>query len=185
MPRTCLLPYFIVHSCKCNHTRFVSMPLWVRRHPATSVRGGFFMGSPVFEGENDEGEIITGRTFTLAVLPGAFAICRVDPNAGVPDWMSGQVVSITRTAEELSIVCSQDSVPEDVRSDPDWCCLKVAGPLDLSMVGVIASLSGSLVAAGISVFVVSTFDTDYLLVKQTDLEVTVESLTAAGHVFSS
>ena len=127
---------------------------------------------------------MAARTFTLETLPGTFAICRVDANAGVPDWASGAVVSITRTSDELSVVCLQDNVPENITSESGWRCLRVAGPLDFSMVGVIASLTGILATANISLFVISTFGTDYLLVKQADLEAAVESLTAAGHVVS-
>jgi len=87
----------------------------------------------------------------------------------------------TRTPDELCIVCSQDNVPDNIQSEAGWRCLRVAGPLDLSMVGVIASLSGTLAAASISVFVVSTFDTDFLLVKEDDLVAAVESLVAAGN----
>ena len=125
------------------------------------------------------------NTFTLDVLPGTLAVCRLDGNAGVPDWASGTITSITRTADELSIVCSQDNVPENITSEPGWRCLRVAGPLEFSMVGVIASLTGILATANISVFVVSTFDSDLVLVKQADLEAAIESLTAAGHAISA
>lgn len=120
-------------------------------------------------------------SFTLEVLPGAMAICRLDADVDIPDWANGEVVSITRTPDELSIVFSEDNVPDDVRSETGWRCLRVAGPLDFSMVGVIASLTGTLAAASISVFVISTFDTDYLLVKKSDLKAAIESLGKAGH----
>lgn len=123
-------------------------------------------------------------TFTLELLPGTLAICRLDASAGVPHWATGDVISITRTSDELSIVCSQNNVSENIQSEPDWRCFRVAGRLDFSMVGVIASLTGTLAAAGITVFVVSTFNTDYLLVKEADLESAVESLRSAGHVIS-
>ena len=119
--------------------------------------------------------------FTLEVLAGATAICRLDADADIPGWANGEVVSITRTADELSIVCSEDNVPDGVRSETGWRCLRVAGPLDFSKVGVLASLTGTLAAANISVFVISTFDTDYVLVKNSALQETVESLGKAGH----
>jgi hypothetical protein len=124
---------------------------------------------------------ISAPSFTLEVLPGSFAICRLDANADVPDWASGDIVSITRTPDELSIVCSKDNVPHDIRAETGWRCLRMHGPLDFSMVGVIASLTGTLAAANISVFVISTFSTDYLLVKKSDLKAAVESLGEAGH----
>ena len=120
-------------------------------------------------------------SITLEVLPGSMAICRLDADADVPDWVTGEVVSITRTPDELSIVCSEDNVPHDVKSETGWRCLQVAGPLDFSLVGVIASLTGTLAAASISVFVISTFDTDYVLVKESDLKAAIGSLSKAGH----
>ncbi len=128
---------------------------------------------------------MTTDTFTLDVHPGTFAVCRLDAESGVPSWASGTMTSITRTPDELSIICLQDGVPEDIRSESGWRCLRVAGPLEFSMVGVIAALTGILAMANISVFVVSTFDTDLVLVKQTDLEAAIESLTVAGHVVQS
>jgi len=114
-------------------------------------------------------------------LPDTFAICRLDGDAGVPDWAKGEFISVTRTPDELSIVCSQDDMPADIQSEDGWRCLRVAGKLDFSVIGVIASLTGTLAAADISVFAISTFDTDYLLVKESDLDAAVESLGEAGH----
>ena len=121
-------------------------------------------------------------TFTLEVLHGTFAVCHLSATDPVPNWATGEFVSITRTSEELSIVCEQEQLPQHVRAERGWRCLRVAGKLDLSMVGVIASLSGTLASAGIGVFVVSTFETDYLLVKEVDLEATVESLIEVGNI---
>jgi len=90
-------------------------------------------------------------------------------------------MSLTRTAGELSLVYCEEAVPDGVRCEQGWRCLRVAGTLDFSLVGVLASLLGPLADAGLSVFVVSTFDTDYLLVKQTDFQRTVDVLRRAGH----
>lgn len=128
---------------------------------------------------------MTAGQFTLEVLTGTYAVCRLDADADVPDWVSGAVTSVTRAPGELSIICSQDVVPSDVTSESGWSCLRVVGPLDFSLVGVIASLTAVLATANLSVFVVSTFDTDCLLVKQAELETAVNSLTAAGHVVSA
>ncbi len=104
---------------------------------------------------------------TLSILPGAFAICRLSPAEDVPEWaMLGEFVSITHTNEELSIVCAGENVPPDVKADRGWRALKVEGPLDLALTGVLASLANPLAAANINLFAVSTFDTDYLLVKE-------------------
>lgn len=136
---------------------------------------------PVVRCDGYMGEGISAMKFTLEALPGSFAVCRLDAGAEIPGWASGEVASITRTPDELSIVCLQENVPEDTTCESDWRCLRVAGPLDFSMVGVIASLTGILAAANISVFVISTFDTDLLLVKQGDLEAAVDVFAAAGH----
>ncbi len=118
---------------------------------------------------------------TLEVLTETFAICRLGADQPIPVWATGNVVAITRTPNELSIVCPQAQVPAAIQCEPDWRCLRVADQLDFAMVGVIASLTRTLASANISVFVISTFETDYLLVKEADLHAAVESLTSDGH----
>ena len=120
-------------------------------------------------------------SFTLHVLPGRFAICRLPPETPPPLWGAGAIVSYTRTHTEVSVVCSEDSVPAGIQQDSGWTCLEVSGPLALTMTGVIASLTKSLQDAEVSVFVISTYDTDYLLVKQTRLQAATAALTANGH----
>lgn len=118
----------------------------------------------------------------LTLLPATFAVCRLEPGASIPAWaITGTFFSITRTTDEFSIVCNQADVPEGVRCERGWRCFKLAGPIPFSTVGVLASLVTPLADAGISVFVISTFDTDYLLVKEGDVEKAVETLCQAGH----
>lgn len=127
---------------------------------------------------------ITHR-LALTLLPDTFAVCRLDAGASVPAWATtGSFFSITRTADELSFVCLQNLVPDGVRCERGWRGLRVAGTMDFSMIGVVASLVTPLAEAGISVFVVSTFDTDYMLVKESDLERAMAALRAAGHEVS-
>jgi hypothetical protein len=122
------------------------------------------------------------RPLTLVVLPGTFAVCRLGAGAAPPDWASaGSFFSATRTADELSVVCPEGVVPEGTRCERGWRCLRVAGTLDFSLVGVLASLTAPLAEAGVGVFAVSTFDTDYLLVRGADLGRSAEALRAAGH----
>lgn len=118
--------------------------------------------------------------FTLEFLPDSFAICRLDPDAPVPDWAKGDSVSITRTRDELTVVCRQNHVSDEVEAERGWRCLRIVGKLDFSLLGVIATLSTVLADAGISVFVMSTFDTDYRLVKEADVDRAVEALEKAG-----
>lgn len=118
---------------------------------------------------------------TLTLLPDTFAICRLDAGAAVPAWATtGNFFSITRTTEELSIVCLQSLVPDGVRCERDWRCFKLAGPIPFTAVGVLASLVQPLAEAGISLFAVSTFDTDYLLVKAADLQRAVAAFRQHG-----
>ena len=125
---------------------------------------------------------MTQRRLTLAHVPGCFAIVRLDPGAPIPAWATiSDFFSITGTTDELSIVCPQQSVPEGVNCERGWRCLRVAGTIPFSVVGVLASLTTPLAEAGISVFAVSTFDTDYLLVKGADVERTVDVLRRRGH----
>src|SRR4051794_25933626 len=83
---------------------------------------------------------------------------------------SGTCFSITRTTDELSVVCPQSLVPDGVQCERSWRCVRVAGTMAFSMIGVVASLVTPLAEAGISAFVTSTFDTDYMFVKESDLE---------------
>lgn len=117
---------------------------------------------------------------TLERLPNTLAVCRLQPDAAIPDWAGGPFVSITRTAEELSIVCSQDAVPDGITAERDWRALRVAGTLDFALVGIIARLSEVLAAAEVSLFIVSTYDTDYVLVKAAVLAKAEAALTATG-----
>ena len=118
---------------------------------------------------------------TLTILSDTLAICRLGPAEDVPEWaMIGEFVSITHTGDELSIVCAEEHVPSDVKADRGWRALKVEGPLDLALTGVLASLANPLAEGQINIFVVSTFDTDYLLVKGYNLTRACAVLRQAG-----
>ncbi len=122
---------------------------------------------------------------TLAVLPGTYAVCTLDGGAAVPAWaMSGSFFSLTRTADELSVVCEQGDVPEGVLCEGGWRCLKVQGPLDFGLTGILASLAVPLAEAGISIFTLSTYDTDYIMVKAAELEGAVAVLSGSGHTIT-
>lgn len=124
------------------------------------------------------------RPLALSILPETYAIARLEPAAPVPDWaLGGSFSSFTRTADELSIVCREDTVPAEAAASRGWRALKVAGPLDFVLTGIVSSLSSPLAAAGIPIFVLSTHDTDYVLVRGESLGRAVEALTAAGHRF--
>ena len=119
---------------------------------------------------------------TLQALPGLSAVCRLPPDAPWPIWAKGDFVTISRTVDELSVVCAAECVPADVRCERGWRCLRVAGVIDFSVVGVLSSLTAPLAEAGVSVFAVSTFDTDYLLVKEVDFGRACAALRVHGHL---
>ena len=118
----------------------------------------------------------------LRMLPGMFAVFRLGHDDVVPSGIrAGGLLSVTRTPDELSIVCSEGDVPEGARCEKGWKCLAVDGPLSFSATGILASLAGPLAEAEVPIFVVSTFDTDYLLVPGSQVTQAVTALTAAGH----
>jgi hypothetical protein len=124
----------------------------------------------------------SNRRFHLTVLNGSFAIVRLPPDSPLPPWATdGDFFSATRTSDELSIVCAAGRVPGGVVLEGGWRVLQVNGVFALSEVGVLAALSASLAAAEVSLFVISTFDTDYLLVNEKQLAGAVAALQSAGH----
>jgi hypothetical protein len=118
---------------------------------------------------------------TLKLLAGPLAVCRLETDAPVPAWAVGALTSVTRTPEELSVVCAEQAVPEGVRAERGFRCLAVVGPLSFSTTGLIAALSSLLADAELSLFVLSTFDTDLLLFRQADLAQAVAVLRGFGH----
>ena len=119
---------------------------------------------------------------TLDLLAGTFAICPLPPDAAVPEWaiVPGPFLSISRTVDELSITAPERVVPAGVRSQRDYRALRVRGVLAPELVGILLSIAEPLAKAGVSIFAVSTFDTDYLLVKQEVFERAIAVLREAG-----
>ena len=118
----------------------------------------------------------------LTLLAERFAVCRLEPGSALPPWAaSSSFLTVARTPDELSIVCDDANVPPDVRAERGWRCVKVEGPIPFDVIGLAARLTTPLAASAISVFFVSTFDTDYVLVADTDLGRALSALRAAGH----
>jgi uncharacterized protein len=119
----------------------------------------------------------------LRTLSERYAIARLAADAAVPEWVGGQeFVAVVRTRNELSIVCREDAVPpEHTEVQREFRCLVVAGTLDFAQTGIIAQLAQPLAAAGISIFGISTYDTDHILVRQDDLDAAKTALEKAGH----
>jgi len=126
------------------------------------------------------------RGLTFSVLPEALAICRLEKDAAIPAWAArGEFFSVTRTTDELSVICAARNVPADICAERPWRALKVRGPFDFSQVGVLASLAAPLAKAGISIFALATYDTDYVLVAERSLDQAIQVLRAAGHEIES
>jgi len=123
--------------------------------------------------------------FAIYRVPGLFAVVRLDAGSVVPEWASlGLLSTVVRTPEEVCVVCDQTQVPPDVLCDRDWVPLKIEGPLALSLTGVLSSLLSPLSTHGIAVFVLSTFETDYILVKQSQVALAQTVLREEGHLLS-
>jgi hypothetical protein len=122
------------------------------------------------------------RSLQLTRLPQRFAVCRLSATSPLPNWaMHGGFLSFTRTDEELSIVCEEKFAPENIPAERGWACLKVQGPLEFGEIGILAGLARALAAAEISIFVVSTYNTDYLLVRAVQVDAAVTALMQAGY----
>jgi hypothetical protein len=122
------------------------------------------------------------RTLTLSVVEGQYAIAKLAPDSAIPDWaMCGPFFSVTRSTDELSLVVAETSLPAEIEASRNWHMLRVHGPFAFNEVGVLAALANPLARLGVGIFVLSTYDTDYLLVQREDIPVAVETLEHAGH----
>jgi uncharacterized protein len=121
----------------------------------------------------------------LRVMEGEYAVWKAPTGSVASPMETRGLWAEVRTEEEVSVVGRAEYAPVDVKCERGWRCIKVEGPLAFEMVGVIASITGALAAAKVSVFVVSTYDTDYVLVKDEKLEQTRKALEKAGHVFGA
>ena len=116
------------------------------------------------------------------MLEGRLAVCRLDAGVGIPAWATGEsFFSVTRTEDELSVVCQEEEVPDGVTHEKGWQALKLEGPFELSMVGILSSVAAPLASAGASAFAVSTFDTDYVLVREWQLDLAIDALRECGN----
>lgn len=118
----------------------------------------------------------------LELLPMPFAVCKLQDMAQI-DWNTPFGFA-AKTDGECAWVCPQENVPAHcVAVEPGWCALRVAGTLDFSLIGILAQITSALAAAGVGLFALSTYDTDYVLVKQVDWPRARQALCAAGHAF--
>jgi hypothetical protein len=116
------------------------------------------------------------------VLRAPLAVCQLPGDAPAPEWaLAGAFFCLTRAGDELSIVCEAARVPEGVRTERDWVAMKLEGPFPFSMTGILASFVQPLAEAKIPIFAVSTYDTDYVLIKRERIGEAVDVLRKAGH----
>jgi hypothetical protein len=121
------------------------------------------------------------KKITLTILKDVFAVCRLDNSQRIPKWgLKGKFFCITKTADELSMVCEQNFVPKYVKAEKGWSALKILGPLPFGLVGILASVLKPLARAGISIFAISTYDTDYILLKKANLKKAIVVLKKSG-----
>ena len=114
----------------------------------------------------------------LTVMPLSLAIARLPSSSPIPSWLANEegFFSLTRTQDELSVVCTENRVPSNVKVEKGWRCIKIEGPLDFGLTGVLSSLLNPLAEAKISIFAISTFDTDYLMIKKEHIQKAIEIL---------
>jgi hypothetical protein len=126
------------------------------------------------------------RQLQLSLLEGMYGICAFESDAPIPEWaVTASLCSITRTEKELTVVCPQNIILAGVKHESNWRCFRVGGSFDLNQTGVISSLAAPLARAGISIFVVSSYDTDYILVKDKKIEQTIAVLSDNGHLITA
>ena len=121
----------------------------------------------------------------LTILPECFAVCKLDRKEKLPDWALGaSLCAITYTRDELSVICSEDCVPAGTLCEKGWKALKFEGSFEFDLVGVLNSVTVPLAEAQISVLVLSTYDTDYVLVKEVQLKAAMSVLSGYGHIIA-
>ena len=126
------------------------------------------------------------QTISLTLLKETFSIHRLPPDSKIPDAaLDSPFFAITRTKDELSIVVPETVEIKHAQSDTGWACFKVIGPLEFSLVGVLARIANALANAKVSIFALSTFDTDYILVKREQVDAAKEALTSTGYLLSA
>lgn len=124
----------------------------------------------------------TLKELVLSTLDGFFAICKLNPQTKIPNWaLKGEFYSITRTSEELSILCPQKIIPDEITSVGRWRGLKIEGPFQFTEIGILNSITAPLASVKISLLSISTFDTDYVFIQDDQFENALLILAANGH----
>jgi hypothetical protein len=121
-------------------------------------------------------------SLSLRILPGLYTVCQLVAGAAIPAWATNSAFfAVVATLDELSLVCAGEQVPPDVRQEANWRLLQVVGPLDFALTGVLSALTVPLAGAGVSIFALASYNTDYLLIRAHQLDAALLALGAAGH----
>lgn len=127
-------------------------------------------------------KISMNNKLKISLLKERLSVCRLSADDYIPDWaLNSKVFSITKTYDELSIVCDEELVPKDIKHEGNWRALKIEGPLDFSLVGILSRISSILAERSVSIFAVSTYDTDYILVKGNNINNAIQALEDNGY----
>lgn len=132
--------------------------------------------------------ISTPFTIVLQILPGNMAVCKLPPQSALPQWLNtaeNKFYSITKTNDELSIVCSQSIVPENVQAQKNWRMFKIMGQMEFELVGILKQVLNPLAESGIGIFAMSTYDTDYILVQEKNFKNAIEVLKTKFEIQNS
>lgn len=122
------------------------------------------------------------KKLTLKLLKDKYSVCRLNKNDEIPKWIfDEEFFSITRTEDELSIVCLQDKIKKDIKCEKNWRVLKIEGPLDFSLIGILSKISTLMANNDISIFAISTYDTDYILIKEESINRAIEVLEKSNY----
>lgn len=120
---------------------------------------------------------MTEKKLNLRLLKDTYGVCRLNKDDSIPSWaFDGEFFSITKTNDELSIVCLENNIPSDIKYEKFWKILKIEGPLDFSLVGILSKISSLMAENNISIFAISTYDTDYILIKKEKIDSAVNIL---------
>ncbi len=119
---------------------------------------------------------------TLSVLAGRLAVCRLDAGSRVPAWATAApFFCVTGTSEELSVVCAEERVPAGTVCESGWRAMKVEGPLEFGLTGVLSSVAAPLAESEVGILAIATYDTDYVLLQESQLDIAARALREQGH----
>jgi uncharacterized protein len=129
----------------------------------------------------DPAESTPPASLRLSVLEHRLAVCRLEPRAEIPKWVSGApFFCVTRTAGELSVICPEERIPAGTPCERGWRALEVEGPLEFGLTGVLASLAVPLAESEVGILAIATYETDYVLVQESQLDLAAQALRERG-----